>query len=282
MKRSLKSFPLHGWIGLTLTILCWILNWGLSGARTHYLFFGLWLGYCLTVDGLTVWRRGNSPLQRSWKTYLALFILSAPLWWLFEGINQRLQNWHYIGASQFSNLSFSLWATLNFTTVIPAVFGSAELVRSFPFIEHLPRGPRISPTRSVTIAFFLSGWLMFALMWKFPRIFFPFVWISIYFILEPLNIWLGNPNLAKYTDQRDWRPVLSLWIGVLICGFFWEMWNYYSNPKWIYTISWGYWMKIFEMPLLGYGGYLPFSLELYAMAHLISGFFGRKKALIEL
>jgi hypothetical protein len=60
------------------------------------------------------------------------------------------------------------------------------------------------------------------------------------------------------------------------------MWNYYSNPKWIYTISLGYWMKIFEMPLLGYGGYLPFSLELYAMAHLISGFFGRKKALIEL
>jgi hypothetical protein len=30
------------------------------------------------------------------------------------------------------------------------------------------------------------------------------------------------------------------------------------------------------MPLLGYGGYLPFALELYAIYHLIVGFFGDK------
>jgi hypothetical protein len=30
------------------------------------------------------------------------------------------------------------------------------------------------------------------------------------------------------------------------------------------------------MPLLGYGGYLPFALELYAIYHLINGFFGDK------
>ncbi len=31
------------------------------------------------------------------------------------------------------------------------------------------------------------------------------------------------------------------------------------------------------MPLLGYGGYLPFALELYAFYHLIMGFFGQKR-----
>jgi hypothetical protein len=36
------------------------------------------------------------------------------------------------------------------------------------------------------------------------------------------------------------------------------------------------WFHIFEMPLLGYGGYLPFALELYALYHLIVGWFGDK------
>jgi hypothetical protein len=31
------------------------------------------------------------------------------------------------------------------------------------------------------------------------------------------------------------------------------------------------------MPLLGYGGYLPFALELYALYHLAAGWFGDKK-----
>jgi hypothetical protein len=31
------------------------------------------------------------------------------------------------------------------------------------------------------------------------------------------------------------------------------------------------------MPLLGYGGYLPFALELYALYHLVAGTFGRRR-----
>jgi hypothetical protein len=54
------------------------------------------------------------------------------------------------------------------------------------------------------------------------------------------------------------------------------MWNYFSYPKWIYHVPWGNWLHIFEMPLLGYGGYLPFALELYALYHWISGLFGNK------
>ena len=57
--------------------------------------------------------------------------------------------------------------------------------------------------------------------------------------------------------------MISLWLGVLLTAFFWEMWNYYSYPKWIYHVAWGDWLHVFEMPLLGYGD-LPFALELYA------------------
>jgi hypothetical protein len=46
-----------------------------------------------------------------------------------------------------------------------------------------------------------------------------------------------------------------------VCGFFWEAWNFYSYPKWVYHVPFVSWLKLFEMPLLGYGGYLPFALE---------------------
>ena len=46
------KFLRHGWLGLALVAVFWILNWTLSGLRTHWGFFPLWLGYCLTVDAL--------------------------------------------------------------------------------------------------------------------------------------------------------------------------------------------------------------------------------------
>jgi hypothetical protein len=197
-----------------------------------------------------------------------------PVWWLFEVFNLRLANWQYQGAEAFTPFQFWFWATLNFSTVIPAVFGSAELAGSFFWIKRTGKGPVISTDRRTTLAFFFLGWVLLVLMFLLPRLFFPFAWLSLYFILEPLNVWLGNRNLVVHTARGDWRPVLALWAGVLLTAFFWEMWNYLSYPKWVYQIPWGDALRIFEMPLLGYGGYLPFALELYAMYHLIVGILG--------
>ncbi len=269
-----RSFALHGWLGLGLILVFWTLNWRLDGARTHWAFFPLWLGYCLTVDALVLMRRGTSLLKRSWRRYIGLFLASAPVWWIFEVLNWRLQNWHYEGNELFSRVGFWFWATLNFTTVVPAVFGSAELLSTTRLIQKLPKGPVIRPDRRTTTLFFLGGLGMFVLMWLWPQWFFPFTWISLYCMFEPLNIWLGNRSLARWTRLGDWRAVYSLWLGVLLTAFFWEMWNYLSFPKWVYHIPWGDCCHIFEMPLLGYGGYLPFALELYALYHFINGWFG--------
>ena len=276
--RTTLSFAPHGWIGLGLVAIFWALNWRVDGPRTHWMFFPLWLGYCLTVDALVLLRKGTSLLQRDWRKYIGLFLLSAPVWWFFEVVNWRLQNWHYLGGELFSRFEFWAWATLSFTTVIPAVFGSAELVASFGFLERLGRGPVIRPDRRTTGLFLAAGVLMFAMMWTWPRLFFPFVWISVYCVMEPLNVWLGNRHLARWTQKGDWRPVLALWLGALLTGLFWEMWNYFSYPKWIYTVPWGGCCKVFEMPLLGYGGYLPFALELFALYHFVVGLRGEKES----
>ena len=273
-------------MGLILVAVFWFLNWTLPGERTHWGFFPLWLGYCLSIDGWVFARSDTSLLARSWRKYVGLFLMSAPVWWLFELLNLRTQNWIYLGAEQFSNLEYVFWTTLSFTTVMPAVFGTAELVGSTFIFNRKPkqgssstgRGLVIRPDKPVTTGFFMLGGIMLIFLLVWPEVFFPFIWLSVFFIAEPINIRLGNRSLAESTSEGEWRPIFALWLGVLVTAFFWEMWNYYSYPKWTYQVAWGDWVHVFEMPLLGYGGYLPFALELFALYHLFVGWFGGQKS----
>jgi hypothetical protein len=248
-----------------------MLNWSWSGLRTHWTFFPLWLGYCLTVDALVLIRKGDSMLTRSLRTYVELFLVSVPAWWLFELLNWRTQNWFYEGRQFFTDFQYALLASVSFSTVMPAVFGTAELVSTFRWLAQIRRRLGIVPTQTRLIGLFAVGWLMLALLFLWPLYFFPFVWLSVYFILEPLNVWLENRSLTRCTAVGDWRPVLALWVGTLICSFFWEMWNFYSYPKWVYRVPFVNFLNVFEMPLLGYGGYLPFSLGLFAVYHFVMG-----------
>lgn len=267
LKTHAQKWPIHGWVGIVLSITFWIMNWSLSGPRTHWGFFPMWLGYCLTVDAMVFIRKGHSLLTRSPGAYVALFFISAPAWWLFEVINWRTQNWYYVGEN-LSGAKYFLLSSLSFSTVMPAVFGTAELASTFPWINKMKSSLRIVLTPATLITLFITGFIMLALMLIWPVYFFPFVWLSVYFILEPFNVQLKNHTLIQYIAVGDWRPVLALWVGCLICGFFWEMWNFYSYPKWIYRIPFFDFLHIFEMPVLGYFGYLPFSMELFALYHL--------------
>jgi hypothetical protein len=111
----------------------------------------------------------------------------------------------------------------------------------------------------------LLGGVMLLLTLLWPRWFFPLLWGSLFCLIEPLNHRLGRRTLLADLARGDWRPVISLSLGCLLCGFFWEMWNYHAYPKWIYRIPYADWLPIFEMPLAGYLGYLPFSWELFSL-----------------
>jgi hypothetical protein len=259
----------HGRIGCALAGVAWLLNWGLPGARTHILFFPLWLGYTLVVDGLVLRRTGSSLLTRSPRDFVRLFLLSAPVWWLFEIINWRTGNWQYLGGELFSHNEYIVFASVSFSTVIPAVFSTAELVGLFGWITPTTRGPRIAGSPRLRAGVFLVGWVMLGLLLAWPNIFYPCVWMSLVCIVDPINAWLGRRSILGSLDQGDWSAVAALGIGSLICGFFWEMWNFWSYPKWTYRIPFADCCHVFEMPLLGYLGYIPFGLELYAMVHLL-------------
>ena len=267
----MKRYPLHGWVGIALVAVFWSLNWSLDGPRTHILFFPLWLGFALATDGFVTVRRGTSIYTRSRRNFALLFALSAPAWWIFELFNWHTKNWQYVGSELFSDFEYAVLATLSFSTVMPAVFESAELVRSFSWTDRLRLGPRVRQSHPVMIGFFGAGWFFLVLIALFPTIFYPFIWTTMFCLVEPLNVWMGRPSLFDWLQHGDWRPAVSLALGALLCGCFWEFWNYYSYPKWIYhTPGVNYW-HVFEMPLFGYLGYLPFGLELYALGHLIRG-----------
>src|SRR5262245_39688221 len=123
-KGTATRWPVYGWAGLLLIAACWPLNWTVKGI-TAYLFAPLWLGYVLIVDALTAMRTGTSIWTRSRKEFVLLFVASSPVWWIFELINNRTQNWEYVGSNHLTLFEYYLLCTISFSTVMPAVFESA-------------------------------------------------------------------------------------------------------------------------------------------------------------
>lgn len=267
--KRMNLRPPRGWIGLILIATCWPLDWSLPGVRTAYLFFPLWLGYILVVDSLVQRRTGTSIWVRSRKNFVLLFVVSSPVWWLFEWINSRTRNWEYLGSNVFTLLEYNVLCTLCFSTVMPAIFETAEFARDFGWVRRLDTGAKLPATRQMRAAIFLTGIAMLISLLVWPGYFYPFVWSSLLFILEPLNRRLGRRTLLEKLERGDWRLFVSLATGAPICGFFWELWNFYSFPKWVYHTPGVEFLHVFEMPLLGYIGYIPFALELYALKNFL-------------
>ena len=204
-----------------------------------------------------------------------MFLASVPIWWAFEATNQFTQNWHYLGAGHYSVLMHAVLASWHFSTVIPAVFETAELVGSFGFINRFRRGPVVPVSRGHLMGAMVLGLLFIVALVLWPHQAFAGTWLYLFLLLDPLNYFWGRPSILGSLGRGDWRIVVALGVGALVCGWFWEMWNYWAFPKWEYAIPLVDFGRVFEMPVLGYGGYLPFGLEVYAVYHFLSGFVGK-------
>ena len=293
-KYRLHYPPRHLLLGLALVAVFWFASWTHLGALGEYAFFPLWLGYILVVDALVARRTQSSLLTRAPREFIALFVLSAPIWWIFEFHNYFLQNWHYLGARDLSFWEMLFVGTLDFSTVIPAVFVTRELIGTFVQIEahlHLrnrrckcavgqasvSQKPGFSVTpRGLWLTLYVAAFL-FAGVLFLPRYFFPFTWIWLFLFVDALNCLRGRASLIEQASRGDWPTVVTLALAGIVCGFFWDMWNGFALPKWYYTVPFVNFAKIFEMPLLGYGGYVPFAWELYALYHFVWGVLRRPK-----
>ena len=161
---------------------------------------------------------------------------------------------------------------------MPAVFGTAELAGTFKWIKNISINKKIIPDNKTIQILIITGLIILSLILIFPKIFYPFVWVSVFLLIEPINIKVGNKSIFEFISIGEGKPLFALAIGGLICGFFWEMWNYYSYPKWKYFLPGVNVFYFFEMPLPGYIGYIPFPLELYAVFQFITGIFKVEEA----
>ena len=91
------------------------------------------------------------------------------------------------------------------------------------------------------------------------------IWLGFILLLDPLNARAGNESILGDWYQGRTRRLVNLLIAGLACGIIWEFWNYWSGTKWIYNVPILPELKIFEMPVLGFGGFPPFAVECFVM-----------------
>jgi len=195
--------------------------------------------------------------------FLLLFPASAAFWWFFEYLNRFVQNWYYVGA-HFGAWEYFWYATLSFSTVLPAVLGTRDwIIPSSWFDEGFKSFLPIRFSKPKVLAWailFASGAGLTGIgVW--PNYLFPLIWVSPLFIIVSLQALMGERHILGDVARGDWHLVVSSALAALFCGWFWEMWNYYSLAKWEYAIPFVHRYQIFQMPILGYAGYLPFGLE---------------------
>jgi len=280
-RKPVMPFPWWGWTGAALAAASWILAWSripwMAGFQAHT-FTPLWIAFILLVNALTMRRTGRCLMLSRTRPFLLLFPVSAGFWWSFEYLNRFVGNWRYVGGVEFGALEYFLFATLPFSTVLPAVLSTRELLSSCPRFDGAFRQWRpLSPPGPGAVGFaalLLSCAGLFA-VGIVPDVAFPLVWVAPPMLLISLAALRGEPHTLSGIASGDWRTAASSVLAALLCGIFWETWNFGSYAKWVYDIPYVDVLHVFEMPLLGYAGYLPFGLTCAAIGDLLLDDVGR-------
>jgi hypothetical protein len=228
-----------------------------------------WWGVLLALSGAVRLRHGQSPFARP-REFVACAAASVLFWDLFELLNFRLHDWWYVGVPRTA-LGGAAFSLVCYATVLPAARYALALASPQPQSGTgvAPAAPRAA--RQLFAAFAVS----LALVLAVPRVAFPLAWLLLWFAFEA--------ELARRSDREphllspleawragDRRVVLRLLAIALPIGLCWEALNYGCERGWVYTVPQFELWKLFEMPLPGYLGYLPFLLECGAALAIVS------------
>jgi hypothetical protein len=265
-------FPGFGWLGLALCAGGWVLAWNrfawCAWVQPHT-FLPLWAGYILAVNALCVRRSGRCLMTSHPGAYALLLPASAAFWWFFEYLNRYVWNWYYRGVEGMGAAEYVFFATCSFATVLPAVTATAAWLETFrPFADgRLCGGCRVNlRSRAGVAGLLLAAAAGLTGIVFFPDVSFPLLWLSPLAVFLAVQTLAGEATVADGLARGDWRLTVRFALAALICGLFWELWNFRSLAKWVYAVPYVHAFQIFEMPVAGFAGYLPFGLECAAVA----------------
>ncbi len=230
----------------------------------NWYYLSAWYPTLLLVDAAVAVRSGRYYLISRPRFALSLLCWSAVLWFFFELVNFRVANWYYVFLPPDRPVRW-FGTTVSFMTVLPAIFLAERWLASRATFESV-RWPAFAVKRTLLYAIFAVGVIFAGLSLAWPRAFFALIWGALTLLLEPLN-YSRDPKRSLLGDLSAGRPARALRfiVGGLSIGFIWELYNIESRSKWIYTVPGFEEIKLFEMPVLGFGGFSVFALDCFVV-----------------
>jgi len=284
-------FPWWGWLGAAVLAAGWALSWNYrfgwlphpsARVQVQLSYAPVWAGFILLVNALCVKRSGHSPMTDHPWAYAATFPASVLFWWFFEYLNRFVWNWYYLGIAEIGAVEYVLYASVCFASVLPGVCAVAALLHTFPVFDDRVfsgmacvdlRRPKWCAFLGALAATGLCG-IVFA-----PEFAYPLLWISPVAMFLLLQFLMKEPCVLDPVARGNWSVFIRFGIAALVCGFCWETWNYYALAKWVYSVPWVQRFQIWEMPLVGFAGYLPFGVECAAVtAWIFPDLVGERRA----
>ena len=295
-----RLWPITFWLGLGIILACEVLllvdvirrdwavapdpmppAWGLVGHVARCIAVNMtvlcWVGYLLVLDGFLTalgrWR-GNpqiSSLRSRPYRFIAAWLTSVPVWCFFDWVN-----FHFLDAWRYHGLPPHWWQRYSgyfvaFAAISPGMFLAAQAYQQLGLRRLKTTGIRINRSIQVVVCLIGACFMLYPLLVRDP-VGTLTLWISLMFLLDPINHWLGAPSILG-----DWRAgrfgrTLALMAGGATCGFLWEFWNYWAATKWTYNLPYlgslePY--RYFEMPWIGFFGFLPFAIECWVVLNTI-------------
>jgi len=235
-----------------------------------------WTGYILAVDNLVFKMRGQSLIRNRSKEFWFMLPLSVLVWLCFEGYNLHLKNWHYINlpADPLIRWFGFIWS---FATILPAILETAELYSSLRLFEISIKRFIVGKGFLLLFGSFGFLFLLFPLILNagYAKYLVTAVWVGFPLFFDPINRGLGRPSVIGRAEEGNLGLFFQLLAAGLTCGLFWEFWNFWAHSKWVYDVPFGQGTKLFEMPIIGLLGFLPFALGEYDIYYLLA--FWRKR-----
>jgi len=260
----------RGHLGLAIIVVSEILLF--SGVEFVSEWFTpiVWIGYILLMDHINERIGGWSLIMNRRREFYLMIPLSIACWVIFEIYNLHMKNWEYL------NLPHNTWIrhfgyVVSFATIFPGIF------QTYYFLDNIGLFRKLKSKKPLRLSgsfvyMEVTGLIFLLLPLLLPesgaRYLFGAVWIGFILLLEPINYRLGFRSIIAELERGNYSTMANLFVAGIICGVLWEFWNYWASTKWVYILPFPVGFKIFEMPALGFLGFLPFAIECYSMFNL--------------
>ena len=274
---SRGRFPWWGWLGVAVLAAGWVLSWNYRfgwfpafapRVQVQVSYAPQWAGFILIMNALCVRRSGHSPMTDHPWAYAATFPASSLFWWFFEYLNRYVWNWYYLGVSDIGAVEYIVYASVCFASVLPAVCAVAAWLHTFPvFDDRVYRGMARVDLRRRGWCLFLGTLAAAGLtgIVFVPDFAYPLLWLSPLAVFLLVQFLMREKCVLDSLADGDWSVFIRFAVASLVCGLCWETWNYYAFAKWVYAVPWVHGFQVWEMPVAGFAGYLPFGVECAAV-----------------